>query len=41
MMRAPALAGLLSDRYGLVAMLWFVTGTIVVANLVILFVEEA
>jgi len=33
---APAAAGLLSDRYGLSAMFWFVTATIVVANLLIL-----
>ena len=33
---APAVAGLLSDRYGLTAMFWFVTATIVIANLLIL-----
>ena len=33
---APAIAGALSDRYGLGAMFWFVTATIVVANLLIL-----
>jgi sugar phosphate permease len=33
---APAIAGVLSDRYGLTAMFWFVTATIVAANLLIL-----
>ena len=33
---APWIAGALSDRYGLVAMFWFVTATIVAANLMIL-----
>jgi MFS family permease len=33
---APAIAGLLSDRYGLTAMFWLVTATIVIANLLIL-----
>jgi MFS family permease len=33
---APAIAGLLSDRYGLVAMFYFVTATIVAANLLVL-----
>ena len=33
---SPAVAGMLSDRYGLSAMFWFVTATIVVANLLIL-----
>jgi MFS family permease len=37
---APALAGVLSDRYGLGAMFWFVTATIVVANLLILLVPK-
>jgi MFS family permease len=37
---SPALAGLLSDRYGLTAMFWFVTATIVVANLLILLVPK-
>jgi MFS family permease len=33
---APAVAGLLADRYGISAMFWFVTGTIVVANMLVL-----
>jgi MFS family permease len=33
---APALAGLLADRYGLTAMFYFVTATIVIANLMVL-----
>jgi len=37
---APVLAGMLSDRYGLGAMFWFVTATIVVANLLILLVPK-
>jgi MFS family permease len=37
---APAAAGMLSDRYGLGAMFWFVTATIVVANLLILLVPK-
>jgi predicted MFS family arabinose efflux permease len=37
---APAAAGMLSDRYGLNAMFWFVTATIVVANLLILLVPK-
>jgi FSR family fosmidomycin resistance protein-like MFS transporter len=36
----PAAAGLLSDRYGLEAMFWFVTATIVVANLLILLMPK-
>jgi MFS family permease len=36
----PAAAGALSDAYGLPAMLWFVTATIVAANLLVLFVKE-
>jgi MFS family permease len=37
---SPAVAGVLSDRYGLTAMFWFVTATIVVANLLILLVPK-
>jgi len=37
---APVLAGMLSDRYGLGAMFWFVTATIVVANLLILLLPK-
>jgi len=37
---SPAVAGVLSDRYGLGAMFWFVTATIVVANLLILLVPK-
>jgi FSR family fosmidomycin resistance protein-like MFS transporter len=37
---APAMAGLLADRYGLVAMFYFVTATIVVANLLVLLMKE-
>jgi MFS transporter, FSR family, fosmidomycin resistance protein len=37
---SPAVAGVLSDRYGLSAMFWFVTATIVVANLLILLVPK-
>jgi MFS transporter, FSR family, fosmidomycin resistance protein len=33
---APAIAGALADRYGLISMFWFVTGTIVIANLLVL-----
>ncbi len=33
----PGVAGLLSDRYGIGATFWFVTATIVVANLLIVF----
>jgi MFS family permease len=36
----PGVAGLLSDRYGIAAMFWFVTATIVVANLLIVFVPK-
>ena len=37
---SPVVAGMLSDRYGLTAMFWFVTATIVVANLLILLVPK-
>ena len=37
---SPAVAGVLSDRYGLGAMFWFVTATIVIANLLILLVPK-
>jgi predicted MFS family arabinose efflux permease len=37
---SPVVAGVLSDRYGLTAMFWFVTATIVVANLLILLVPK-
>ena len=37
---APVVAGVLSDRYGLGAMFWFVTATIVVANLLILLLPK-
>ena len=33
---APAIAGALADRYGLISMFWFVTATIVIANLLVL-----
>jgi len=33
---APLLAGVIADRYGLIAMFWFLAGTIVIANLFIL-----
>ena len=33
---APLLAGMIADRYGLLAVFWFLAGTIVVANLFIL-----
>ena len=36
----PAVSGLLSDRYGLSATFWFVTATIIVANLLILLVPK-
>jgi MFS transporter, FSR family, fosmidomycin resistance protein len=36
----PAIAGVLSDRYGLNAMFWFVTATIVIANLTIVLVPR-
>ncbi|HEY6821034.1 MAG TPA: MFS transporter [Burkholderiales bacterium] len=37
---SPAVAGVLSDRYGLSAMFWFVTATIVIANFLILLVPK-
>jgi MFS family permease len=33
---APLLAGMIADRYGLIATFWFLAGTIVIANLFIL-----
>ena len=37
---APAISGVLSDRYGLSATFWFVTATIIIANLLILLVPK-
>ena len=37
---APAIAGALADRYGLGAMFWFVTATIVIANLLVLLMPK-
>jgi MFS family permease len=37
---SPLVAGVLSDRYGLDAMFWFVTATIIVANLLILLMPK-
>jgi len=33
---APLIAGIIADRYGLIATFWFLAGTIVIANLFIL-----
>ena len=37
---APAIAGALADRYGLISMFWFVTATIVIANLLVLLMPK-
>jgi MFS family permease len=38
---APLLAGLIADRFGLLAVFWFLAGTIIVANLFILWMPKA
>jgi MFS family permease len=37
---APLLAGLIADRFGLLAVFWFLAGTIIVANLFILWMPK-
>jgi MFS family permease len=38
---APLVAGMIADRYGLLAVFWFLAGTIIVANLFILWMPKA
>ncbi len=38
---APLIAGMIADRYGLLAVFWFLAGTILVANLFILWMPKA
>jgi len=38
---APLVAGIIADRFGLLAVFWFLAGTIIVANLFIFWMPKA